>query len=200
MFKINWEKLTADGVNTSLQAALNERFAELKTPDYIAPVSVDDLRFGVRPPVVQLLDVTAPSPDVRARIDMKHSSDDDIQIRLKVQYAGDTSFAIRSALVINFPTPGFAKLPFTLHVSNLHVEGTALVVKGQNALYFSFLDDGSKGPLKDVAVKSDIGDAGKSVLRDAARVEEFIVNSLQTFIKKNFVYPNFHKQRNSSLT
>jgi hypothetical protein len=32
--------------------------------------------------------------------------------------------------VINFPSPGFATLPITLHVSKLHLEGTALIVRG----------------------------------------------------------------------
>ena len=54
---------------------------------------------------------------------MKEYSADDVLIKLKIKYAGDAELLVHSALVINFPSPGFAKLPFKLHVSNFTLEG-----------------------------------------------------------------------------
>jgi hypothetical protein len=51
-----------DSVADKLQKSLNEKFSELKIPDYVAPITISDLSFGFKPPIVQLLDIT-PIPD-----------------------------------------------------------------------------------------------------------------------------------------
>ena len=57
-------------------------------------------------------------------------------------------------------------------------------------MYFTFENDPkSGGPLKDVCVESDIGDADKSVLRNARKVEQFIITQLQTMLREKCVYP-----------
>jgi hypothetical protein len=68
MFKINWEKLSENKIDERLERALNERFQELKLPDYIAPISVIGLSPGSKAPALQLLDVTHISPDVKQKM------------------------------------------------------------------------------------------------------------------------------------
>ena len=51
-----------------LLATLNEKFSELKIPDYIAPISCSDLTFGVKPPLIQLLDVAKIPDEIKQKL------------------------------------------------------------------------------------------------------------------------------------
>jgi hypothetical protein len=68
MFKINWEKLSENKIDERLQKALNEQFQEQQLPDFLAPISVMDLSPGFKPPVLQLLDISSISNDVKEKM------------------------------------------------------------------------------------------------------------------------------------
>jgi hypothetical protein len=57
-------------------------------------------------------------------------------------------------------------------------------------MYFTFEPDGKGvGPLKDVCVESEFGDIDKPTLKNAKKVEQFIILQLQTILTEKLVYP-----------
>jgi distribution and morphology protein 12 len=124
MFKFQWDALTEEDEKRA-QDFLNESFRNVKKPDFIGDIEVTDLSFGDEPPIVQLEDISPVTEDVKACIvhEIKEFSDDDLQIQVRLVYKGNARFSIQTELVINWPSPGFGRLPIVLHITQCAFEG-----------------------------------------------------------------------------
>lgn len=153
MFKFDWDVLSEEDERRA-EEFLNEKFRALKRPDVVGQIHITDLSFGTTAPEMQLMDIRPLSTRTREGLadEFKTFSEEDMEIAVRVKYDGDASFKIHSEVVINFPAPGFSRLPFTLHVKRCQLEGTALIFHVNGQVFFSFDDDGSVGPLKDVTI------------------------------------------------
>jgi hypothetical protein len=144
MFKFEWSALTPDDEKRA-QDFLNQSFANIPNkPNEVGDIIVSDLTFGQVPPVVELLDISMIPEDAKEVIEHlqrnmppaadaprdpvadvdENAEDDDVQILMKVSYNGDAKFSIHTELVINWPQPGFGRLPISLHVNKCHFDGT----------------------------------------------------------------------------
>jgi distribution and morphology protein 12 len=119
------------------------------------------------------------------------SDDDaDMMVVVKLMYDGNARFKVHSELLVNFPSPGFGRLPITLYVTKLAFSGTLMLLQFKGRVFVSFKNDNSVGPLKDLSVESEIGDVTRPVLKNARKVEQFIVEQLQKIIQRKLVFPN----------
>jgi len=155
MFNINWSQLTTQHA-TQLTEFLNKNFKEAKLPDFVGAISVSDLVFGQKPPVIQLLDISPVNETIKENLSESIKfEDDDIQIRVKLHYNGDAQFKIHTALVLNWPTQAFATLPMTFHVLSCLFSGTAVIIRQKDGIGFTFESESLTSVLETKEVKEN---------------------------------------------
>lgn len=190
--RFNWRDLGRED-ERQCEDFLNSAFAGVALPDFVGAISVSGVSFGAEPPEVQLLGIGPLSSRMAERLqaDVTAFGDGDAEVAVKITYRGSASFRLHTELVVNQPAPGFARLPVTLAASALRFDGTARVAKVGSNVFLAFdPDDGGDGPLGDVKLAAEIGDAGQAVLRDASRIEHFIVEQLREIVRNRLVFPN----------
>jgi hypothetical protein len=124
-------------------------------------------------------------------VPVPHVDDQDAQIAVRLTYNGSAAFSISTELIVNWPAPGFARLPITVRIKDLHLDGVAMLLHYQKQMFFTFANDGHAiGPLRNITLDAEIGDANQSVLTSIDKVEHFIVSELQRLIRTHAVFPN----------
>lgn len=109
-----------------------------------------------------------------------------LQLHFRVKYLGNMSISLSTTLKVNYPSPSFMSLPLNLKITGLAFEGLLVVAYegDKKRLHVSVLDEANpsrakvvKGEnlLKHAFVESEVGQADKLVLKDVAKVEQFVL-------------------------
>lgn len=109
-----------------------------------------------------------------------------LQLHFRVKYLGNMSISLSTTLKVNYPSPSFMSLPLNLRITGLAFEGMLVVAYegDKKRLHVSILDESDpnrtkivKGAnlLKHAFVESEVGQADKLVLKDVAKVEQFVL-------------------------
>lgn len=109
-----------------------------------------------------------------------------LQLHFRVKYLGNMSISLSTTLKVNYPSPSFMSLPLNLRITGLAFEGLLVVAYegDKKRLHVSVLDEADpnrtkvvKGAnlLKHAFVESEVGQADKLVLKDVAKVEQFVL-------------------------
>lgn len=85
----------------------------------------------------------------------------DVQLKVRVRYAGDLHLAVALDLCLNHPAPSFVSLPLKLVVDAIDLDFTAVVAKIDDAVHFAIVDpdDDAAGGDEDGLANTDT-DAG----------------------------------------
>ncbi|KAJ2709244.1 Mitochondrial distribution and morphology protein 12, partial [Coemansia spiralis] len=88
----------------------------------------------------------------------------------------------------------FVSLPVTMHITKIEFAAVAVVAYLSRRVNFCFLEpDPPRTSLLDgFAVRTEIGDAGRHVLKNVEKLESFIANQLRKAIDDEFVFPSYH--------
>ncbi|KAJ1568179.1 Mitochondrial distribution and morphology protein 12, partial [Nowakowskiella sp. JEL0078] len=107
----------------------------------------------------------------------------DCQLEVAMRYNGNMRLTIETELLVNQPTPAFLVLPITLSLTGLTFSAEAIIAYLGDRVNFCFKPDQSgESLLKDVSLESEIGDSGKQVLKNVAKIEKFIVDQLRDVV------------------
>jgi distribution and morphology protein 12 len=144
--------------------------------------------------------------------------DNDLQVVLRVRYAGDVSLSLSAELLLDFPTPGFVGIPLRLALTGFAFDGVAVIARvAGGRLHVCFLDaeDGALllgggaaagaaadaegagrkagGLFEEIRVESEIGqkDGGRQVLKNVGKVEKFVLDKVREIFEDEFVFPSF---------
>lgn len=113
-----------------------------------------------------------------------------LQFHFKIKYQGNMSIALNTTLKVNYPSPSFMSLPLNLRISSLAFQGLLVVAYegDKKRLHITLLDsdDDKSDPnrskvvkgeslLKNAVVESEVGQSDKLVLKDVAKVEQFVL-------------------------
>lgn len=231
---IDWSLLDAQ-VSAQLVATLNDLLSRTALPSYLGPLTVLDFMFGEAPPTVELVDITNVNPDFlqsdeeheeetksehlanarkSARSDGETTveSTDDVQLRMRTQYAGNLQIELATTLLVNYPSPLFMSLPLRLNLTALdfaadwiiavqpslrrmHLTMTAAPELSEEHVPNSF-SSARPGPaasiLRDLRCDpSEVGEADKHVLRNVGKVEKFVLELVRGLLESEIVWPNF---------
>ncbi|KAJ1675454.1 Mitochondrial distribution and morphology protein 12 [Spiromyces aspiralis] len=118
---------------------------------------------------------------------------EDIQFKFKLQYAGDMTITLATKLQLNYPADSFMTLPVTLKITKLRINAIAIVAHLKNRINLCFLEPESPGMsiLENLSIQSIIGDDHVHVLKNVEKVESFIIDQLRQAINQDFVFPSY---------
>ncbi|KAK9897999.1 hypothetical protein P389DRAFT_142170 [Cystobasidium minutum MCA 4210] len=125
-----------------------------------------------------------------------------LQLHFRVKYLGNMSISLSTTLKVNYPSPSFMSLPLNLRITGLAFEGLLVVAYegDKKRLHVSVLDESDpdrtkivKGTnlLKHAFVESEVGQADKLVLKDVAKVEQFVLEMARKALQDEIAWPNF---------
>ena len=138
----------------------------------------------------------------------------DLQVVLRVRYAGDVSLSLSAELLLDFPTPGFVGIPLRLALTGFAFDGVGIIARAAGRLHVCFLgpEDGALllgagaeggataagrgregGLFEEIRVESEIGqkDGGRQVLKNVGKVEKFVLDKVREIFTDEFVFPSF---------
>ena len=149
-----------------------------------------------------------------------------LQMHLLVKYSGNMNVGISTSLVVNYPASMFMSLPLKLSITSIGFEGIFVVAfeGDRQRVHLSILDprDGedignersynysNRGNttagarlLHSAVVDSEVGQAGKHVLKNVGKVEKFVLDVMRSTLESELVFPFvlfFFLCRDGSLT
>lgn len=229
---IDWEKLAGDdSITCTTLETLNAQFEELALPDFLQNLRATQFSLGTVPPKITIRHIGDPFPDFREepatrRVDASSNLSevdtndaqliddvDDgggIQFLVELEYKGDMSFEVQADLLLNYPSPGFIKLPVKLKIVDLGIHALAVVAHQDQQVFLSFLcdvdddefDDILRNPtasrgkridiIRSMRIESEIGDdLDGSVLRNVGKVEKFIVEMMRGLLRDELGWPGW---------
>lgn len=144
----------------------------------------------------------------------------DTQFLIEFEYKGDMSLTLMAELVLNYPVERFMTLPLKISISNIGLHSLCVVSYLAKQVFISMLCDVSDPVLDDVdcvldpngpvllankplerisiirsmKIETEIGDRFKddgSTLRSVGQLEEFIVQKLKDFLRKELAWPSW---------
>lgn len=147
-------------------------------------------------------------------------SPNDIQFLTEVEYRGDLLITLNAELVLNYPSENFMALPVKLTVSKLGFHSLCITSYLSKQLFFSFLCDVSDaaldnddlildttGPavtarrplerisiIRSMSVHTEIGEQYQqdgSILRSVGKLEQFLLEKLKDFLRKEVAWPSW---------
>ena len=94
------------------------------------------------------------------------------------------TISLRTSIKVNYPSLSFMSLPLSIRLTGLAFQGViAVAYEGdRKRLHVSILDGNEKGTaagqnlLRNVTVESEVGQSDKLVIKDMAKVEQFVVD------------------------
>ncbi|KAJ2558161.1 Mitochondrial distribution and morphology protein 12 [Coemansia sp. RSA 1933] len=204
-FTINWEKLDKK-VALSVQSQINSFFAGLDNrPSFLGDISVESLDFGSVAPNLEIVDLTEPFPEFYMPTEEEDdddgslrtpisASEDDMQLLAKVEYCGDMSIILKTALQLNYLAKQFVSLPVTLHITKIEFSALVVVAYLQDRVNFCFLEPlpPRTSLLDSFVIRTEIGDTDYHVLKNVEKLEQFITEQLRRSIDEDFVFPSYH--------
>lgn len=112
------------------------------------------------------------------------------------------SISLSTTLKVNYPSPSFMSLPLNLRITGLAFEGMLVVAYegDKKRLHVSVLDENDpkrtkvvKGEtlLKHAVIESEVGQMDKLVLKDVAKVEQFVLEMARKALQDEIAWPNF---------
>lgn len=130
------------------------------------------------------------------------SSEFDSQALIEFKYAGDMELGIMATLLVNYPSPSFISLPFSIKVTNIKIHSliaAAFVEKRIHISVMSDLDDDQvalneqASVIRGMRIESEIGDdsGNGAVLKDVGKVEKFVLEQLRNVIRDEIVWPGW---------
>lgn len=128
-FELNWEALTEPDSLLLLRDLINRRLAAL---DFylLQDLHLHSLLLPVNPPEIVVEDILPPPPEFLAHIDPSHAQEEDCaQVVLRVQWSAAVVVEMSGVLAVNYPAPGFARLPVRLCIREIHLNGMTRLVR-----------------------------------------------------------------------
>ncbi|GAM28832.1 hypothetical protein SAMD00019534_120080 [Acytostelium subglobosum LB1] len=188
--KIYWERIN-EKQSIKAKDYLNRIFASINKPDIIGRFEITSLSLGSKPPSFEIISIADPDPNIVTPIRPSNS----IEARVRFSYDGDAHFMLEAELLVNAPTPKFIIFPISIKVSSPHISGIASVIYDEENVCFCLLpsgniEDDQKGPIKDLKVEAQLGDASQHVLNDLDKLINFVTDELREIIRQRLVYPN----------
>ncbi|KAJ2785143.1 Mitochondrial distribution and morphology protein 12 [Coemansia javaensis] len=121
-------------------------------------------------------------------------SEDDVQLLAKAEYRGDMTLVLRTELQLNYPAAQFVSLPVTMHITKIEFAAVAVVAYLRDRINFCFLEpDPPRTSLLDgFSIRTEIGDAGRHVLKNVEKLECFVTEQLRKAIDDELVFPSYH--------
>ncbi|KAL8673573.1 MAG: hypothetical protein Q9168_002005 [Polycauliona sp. 1 TL-2023] len=141
----------------------------------------------------------------------------DLQIVLRISYAGNVRLSMTAEILLDYPMSSFVGIPLKLNITGLSFDGVAIIAYLKNRAHFCFLGEeeaqtllgadvaglresggkmgakGMGGLLKEIRVESEIGrqEGGKQVLRNVGKVEKFVLEQVRRIFEEELVWPSF---------
>lgn len=232
---IKWENLADDTqIVDSVVDALNSQLESVQLPDYLQNVRATRFSLGHIPPNITIRHIGDPFPEFSSdepgvssrRVDQGsntsevdtndvHITEEDertkgIQFLVELEYKGDMWIELQVDLLLNYPSPGFIKLPVKLKIVDLGIHSLAVIAHLDHQVYISFLcdvnddefDDILKNPtasrgkridiIRSMHIESEIGDdLDGSVLRNVGKVEKFLVEMMRGLLRDELGWPGW---------
>jgi distribution and morphology protein 12 len=128
------------------------------------------------------------------------TADISLQLHFNIKYLGNMSISLSTTLKVNYPSPSFMSLPLNLKITGLAFEGLLVVAYegDKKRLHVSILDEAEpnnrnkvvKGHhlLKHAFVESEVGQADKLVLKDVAKVEQFVLEMARKALQVSILF------------
>ncbi|KAJ5072392.1 distribution and morphology protein [Anaeramoeba ignava] len=213
-FEINWEKVNNPEQTRKTHEKLSEKMKSLQKPDFLGEINISSLKFGEKPKIRFLGIINTPE-NVKKRIieqtenslEMKKNISQimnkffqkfqkeikpiDFVLQVSADLSNVIEFTIETELVVNWPTPKFISLPIKLTVKNIGMKSiiNVVVFNEKMGIYLDSDEDANKKPLE-MEIQAAIGDQSKGVLQNLEKVQNFMVEAINTIIKDKFVFPN----------
>lgn len=229
---INWDKLADDEqLLSNILGSLNSQLENLQLPDYLQNLRATKISLGTIPPNITIRHIGDPFSEFcgdNASIKVEHSSalseadtndvhivDDDeyakgIQFLVELESKGDMFIEIQADLLLNYPSPGFIKLPVKLKIVDLGIHTLSVIAHVNQQVFISFLcdvndedfDDILKNPtasrgkridiIRSMRIENEIGDdLDGSVLRNVGKVEKFLVEMMRGLLRDELGWPGW---------
>jgi hypothetical protein len=116
---------------------------------------------------------------------------DGICVKFHFSYDGNASLTFGADVSLDLPTvQNFVSFPMTISVSHLVIEGD-LVVELRDKVVKVYLERDIHGPLRDFQFTVHFGDDNDYVYVDKHQIGTFLKNTMQVFIEKEIMFPNF---------
>lgn len=141
---------------------------------------------------------------------------DDVQLRLRTQYAGSLRVELKTSLLVNYPSPLFMSLPLRLSLTSLEFAADWIVALQPSIrrMHLSLttippdsVDDQLVPPVSNGSSQStipsmpilrnlkcdpsEVGETDKHVLRNVGKVEKFVLELVRGLLENELVWPNF---------
>ena len=182
---------------------LSDHFGRRRSPlyddDYPSTPSAPPSRSYSAPP-----EAAAPARPVAA-----HPS---LQMHLLVKYSGNMNVGLSTSLIVNYPASMFMSLPLKISVTSIGFEGIFVVAfeGDRQRVHLSILDPRDGGDtgnershnysnrgnttagarlLHSAVVDSEVGQAGKHVLKNVGKVEKFVLDVMRSTLESELVFP-----------
>jgi mitochondrial distribution and morphology protein 12 len=209
----------------------SHRYSEVSSsssrPSTAISVALANAANAEEPPSPSLLEssmlqetLTPDSPAASPPPRMREKRTEDLQIVLRVKYAGDVRLSLTAEILLDYPMPSFVGIPLKLNITGLTFDGVAVLAYIRKRAHFCFLapedanalvgtesSEGSQAPngegahqqprmgglLQDINVESEIGrkENGKQVLKNVGKVEKFVLEQVRRIFEEEFVFPSF---------
>lgn len=125
-FDLNWEALTEHDAILALKESINDRIKQLDTTQVLHNLCLNTLSLPTNPPELAIEDILPPHPHFLAQFDVPEAKDDDgVQIVLRMQWHASITAELSGEVALNYPAPGFARLPVRLCVKEVRLNGTS---------------------------------------------------------------------------
>ncbi|CAH7686531.1 hypothetical protein PPACK8108_LOCUS21188 [Phakopsora pachyrhizi] len=190
---IDWSSLNSI-LAEDLKTRLNDLIVSLPRPDFIGPITIQT--FSLEMTYSSTLTHIRPS---------NQSHLPSLQIHLGLAYSGNIRIEFNTALVLNYPSKDFMRLPLraTIVGINLECEIILAIEADQSRFHLSLLeltyeskDEDQEGEgegemiadqnnqnqiLKDMLIETELGNLDQHLLRNVHKVEKFLIENFQTF-------------------
>lgn len=125
--------------------------------------------------------------------DMKHIND--IQLELDLFIHSPLKIQLKVELQLNHPMPSFVHLPISLCIDQIDFSGKLLLVYINDTLSISILKKGDTLPFHfDIHMDVSLGeDQDSHKLKHVTKVQQFILEQLIDWLKRDLLFPNFYR-------
>jgi distribution and morphology protein 12 len=226
---INWQNLTDDlSIAHNVLQLLNDQFANLELPDFLQNLKAIGFSLGTIPPEITIRHIGDPFPEFVEAVggdgggDEVVNSDDGttnanadtskddtgIQFLVELEYKGNMSIEFQVDLLLNYPSPGFIKLPVKLKLCDLGIHSLAVISHIKKQVFISLLcdinddsfDEVLQNPtrnkridiIRSIRIENEIGDdLDGSVLRNVGKVEKFLVELMRGLLRDELGWPGW---------
>lgn len=171
-FEIKWDSITEPAFLETLKDSFNKKLVETHKMPWIQNLRIEKLQLASdMPPELSIETLEDLQPPFNLNLASQgHNSNDEsfeenMQITLRTIYKSNVNIKIAGELVVNYPAPMFATLPFRVTIKTIQLNGRVIIARaGKHCTMISIVRD--KDSEFDFDLDSEIGDTSKHGIKN----------------------------------